>query len=127
MVKPDKFDYLHLVYHFTVPLSPNPRKWLNKLRQSVGKLPTNCLSVFDHFAGLALKGILLNTKLEPDFTFMDFLFEKSKDPTLSLGETEDFLALDEKPGPLLLKPRQNAPHCCMSSKRTVQFLENLCI
>ena len=26
-------------------------------KQFVGKLPTNCLSVFDHFAGLALKGL----------------------------------------------------------------------
>ena len=74
MVKPDKFDHLHLVYHFTVPLSPNPRKWSNKLK------------MFDHFVGLALKGILLNTTLEPDFTIMDFLFEKSKDPTLKVWE-----------------------------------------
>ena len=28
-----------------------------KLKQFVGKLPTNCLSVFDHFVGLALKGL----------------------------------------------------------------------
>ena len=27
------------------------------LKQDVGKLPTNCLSVFDHFVGLALKGL----------------------------------------------------------------------
>ena len=27
----------------------------NTLKKFVGKLPTNCLSVFDHFAGLALK------------------------------------------------------------------------
>ena len=31
------------------PLSANPTKWSNTLKQFVGKLPTNCLSVFDHF------------------------------------------------------------------------------
>ena len=39
------------------PLSANPTKWSNTLKQFVGKLPTNCLSVFDHFVGLALKGL----------------------------------------------------------------------
>ena len=37
------------------PLSANPTKWSNTLKQFVGKLPTNCLSVFDHFVKLALK------------------------------------------------------------------------
>ena len=40
------------------PLSANPTKWSNTLKQFVGKLPTNCLSVFDHFVGLALKGLI---------------------------------------------------------------------
>ena len=39
------------------PLSANPTKWSNKLKQFVGKLPTNCLSVFDHFVGLVLQGL----------------------------------------------------------------------
>ena len=39
------------------PLSANPIKWSNTLKQFVGNLPTNCLSVFDHFAILALKFI----------------------------------------------------------------------
>ena len=39
------------------PLSAIPTKWSNTLKQFVGKLPTNCLSVFDHFAGLVLKGL----------------------------------------------------------------------
>ena len=38
------------------PLSANFTKWSNPLKQFVGKLATNCLSVFDHFVGLALKG-----------------------------------------------------------------------
>ena len=47
------------------PLSANPTKWSNTLKQLVGKstqtirrlLPANCLSVFDHFVGLVLKGL----------------------------------------------------------------------
>ena len=39
------------------PLSANITKWSNTLKQFVGNLPTNCLSVFDHFLGLALKGL----------------------------------------------------------------------
>ena len=39
------------------PLSANPTKWPNTLKQFVGKLPTNCLSVFGHFVKLALKGL----------------------------------------------------------------------
>ena len=41
------------------PLSANPTKWSNTLKQFVGKLATNCLSVFDHFVGLALKGLII--------------------------------------------------------------------
>ena len=39
------------------PLSANPIKWPNTLKQFVGKLPTNCLSVLGHFVNLALKGL----------------------------------------------------------------------
>ena len=39
------------------PLSANPTKWSNTLKQFVDILPTNCLSVFDHFMNLALKGL----------------------------------------------------------------------
>ena len=38
-------------------LSTHPTKWSNTLKQFVGKLPTNCLSVSDHFIGLALQGL----------------------------------------------------------------------
>ena len=46
----------HILSSFN-PLSANFTKWSNTLKQFVGKLPTNCLSVFDHFVGLALKGL----------------------------------------------------------------------
>ena len=36
------------------PLSANPEKWSNTLKQIVGNLPAICLSVFDHFMNLAL-------------------------------------------------------------------------
>ena len=39
------------------PLSAHPTKWSNTLKEFVGNLPTNCLSVFDHFVKLALKGL----------------------------------------------------------------------
>ena len=45
------------VPQFFSPLSANPTKWSNTLKQFVGNLPTNCLSVFDHFMNLALKGL----------------------------------------------------------------------
>ena len=45
----DCFDKLN-------PLSANPEKWSNTLKQIVGNLPTICLSVFDHFMNLVLKG-----------------------------------------------------------------------
>ena len=37
------------------PLSAKLTKWPNTLKQFVGNLPMNCLSVFGHFEGLALK------------------------------------------------------------------------
>ena len=40
------------------PLSTNPTKWSNTLKQFVGNLATNCLNVFEHFVGWALKGLI---------------------------------------------------------------------
>ena len=39
------------------PLSANATKWSYTIKQFAGKLPLNCLSVFDHFVGLVLKGL----------------------------------------------------------------------
>ena len=44
--------------HVFNPLSAKFIKWSNTLKQIVGKLPTICLSVFDHFSGLAFKGLI---------------------------------------------------------------------
>ena len=40
------------------PLNVKLTKWLNTLKQFVGNLPTNFLSVFGHFVGLALKWLM---------------------------------------------------------------------
>ena len=64
---PKKF--LGFVNHFmknvkdSNPLSANITKWSNILKQFIGKLPTNSLSVVDHFVGLALKGLIKFCKL----------------------------------------------------------------
>ena len=49
-----------MFFHLLNPLSANPTKCSNILKQFVGKLPTSCLSVFDSFIGLALKGLKLS-------------------------------------------------------------------
>ena len=66
MVKLEKFGHLHLVYHFTVPLSANLTKWSNRLKQFAGILSLDYLSVFNHFVGLALKGLNeISSELNP--------------------------------------------------------------
>ena len=52
-----------MIYEEFNPLGANPTKWSNTLKQFVGNLPTNCLSVFDHFVGLALKGLKISVFL----------------------------------------------------------------
>ena len=54
-----KFSLYSLGTPFVLkPLSANITKWSSKLKQFVDKLPTNCLSVFDNFVGLVLKGLI---------------------------------------------------------------------
>ena len=53
-------DSYMIITNILNPLSTNPTKWSNTLKQFVGKLPTNCMSVFDHFVKLALKGLRLH-------------------------------------------------------------------
>ena len=43
------------------PLSANPKKWSNTLKQFAGNSPTNCLSVFDHFLILGLKWLTVTS------------------------------------------------------------------
>ena len=63
-----------ILFHVN-PLSTNPTKWSNTLKQFVGKLPMNCFSVFDHFVKLALKElkggfVLRYLHFDPDFLVM---------------------------------------------------------
>ena len=43
------------------PLNANPTKWSNTLKQFVRNLPSNYLSVFDHFVRLTLEGLKVLT------------------------------------------------------------------
>ena len=54
-------------------LSANFTKWSNTLKQFVGNLPTNCLSLFGHFVGLALKGLTSIPFFDVSFCFVFLL------------------------------------------------------
>ena len=45
-------------------LNANPTKWSSTLKQFVGKLPTNYLSMFDHLVGLVFKGFYFSQATE---------------------------------------------------------------
>ena len=57
-----------LVITLLKPLNANPKKWSNTLKQLNGKLLTNCLSVFNHFVGLALEGLILSHLINMQLT-----------------------------------------------------------
>ena len=59
------------------PLSVNATKWSNTLKQFVGNLPTNCLSVFDYF-------VKLWRKIELQGISNGFLKIKRKEAQISL-------------------------------------------
>ena len=81
-----------MVLHFNVfqnnPLSANPKNWSSTLKKFFGNLPTNCLSVFDHFGILALKRLSIPRVVVTIhlFTFLNELWSKN-----SLSMTETFL------------------------------------
>ena len=52
------------------PLNTNPTKWSNTFKQFIGV----CLSVFDHFVILALKG--LNKSVNNMTAIIDFLLQR---------------------------------------------------
>ena len=55
----NKFMWMLIIWLFFNPSSAKFTKWSNTLKRFVGKL--NCLSVFDYFVGLALKGLTDST------------------------------------------------------------------
>ena len=68
------------------PLSVSPTKWSNTLKQFVGKLPTNCLSVFDHFLKLALKGLSVCSILQ-----LNKLYWENQKPCEKSNRDDHFL------------------------------------
>ena len=78
--------------HFINPLSAKFIKWSNTLKQIVGKLPTIYLSVFDHFSGLALKGLRYYAT-----------FKLKKFESFSQGsDVSNFIGSDQKVAPYQL-------------------------
>ena len=45
------------MFNYVWPFKPHYHKMVKHTQTICRKLPTNCLSVFDHFVGLALKGL----------------------------------------------------------------------
>ena len=71
---------------FFNPLSANLMKWSNTLKQFVGILPTNCLSVFAHFVVLALKVLIEHIRwlLLEVFQFLPFTRNRFATPIFCL-------------------------------------------
>ena len=59
------------------PLGADFTKWSNTLKQFVGNLLTNCLSVFGHFLGLALKGLRFLFFFDSEELWVNLLFVDS--------------------------------------------------
>ena len=66
-------------------LSANPTKWPNTLKQFVGNLPTNCLSEFDHFVGLALKGLKAILKYRKHPSILPIKRKTKSDPVCTFN------------------------------------------
>ena len=49
---------LYSAFMFINYFSANPTKWSKNLKEFVDELLTSCLSVFDYFLGLPLKGLI---------------------------------------------------------------------
>ena len=63
--------YVFLLNLFLKP-SANPTKWSNTFKQFVGRLSMNCLIVFDHFVGLASKGLTRKLKFDKTHLIIHF-------------------------------------------------------
>ena len=57
---PFQADILYIRLKCFNRLNANFTKWSNTLKQFFENLPTNCLSVIDHFVGLVLKGLIIS-------------------------------------------------------------------
>ena len=61
MVRTYHYQVFFIKHIIINPLSAKFIKWSNTLKQIVGKLPTICLSVFDHFSEVVFKGLNILT------------------------------------------------------------------
>ena len=73
------------------PVSAKITRWPNTLKQFVGNLPTNCLSVFDHFVGLTFKRLISEVVLVDSrviqFSFFSFFIQlqsRTKESNINL-------------------------------------------
>ena len=57
----NRFFLLQLIFYLN-PLSASFTKWSNTHKQFVANLPSNCLSVFGRFVGLALTGLRIEKR-----------------------------------------------------------------
>ena len=60
------------------PLNANTTKWSNTLKQFIGNLLTNCLSVFDHLVNLALKGSKVRLKSHENSQLLKRVYPERK-------------------------------------------------
>ena len=67
--------FLKMGMYLFNPLSANPEKRSNTLKQIVGNLPTICLSVFHHFMNVALKGLMFLTSLKTTILLLSRRFK----------------------------------------------------
>ena len=70
----------YIIQHFN-PLSANPTQLVKYTQTIRRQQPTNCLSVFDHFEGLGLKGLIVNTfsrgNRDSESTLCTFFYPKA--------------------------------------------------
>ena len=71
-------------------LSANSTKWSNTLKQFIGNLLTNFLSVFDQFVGLVLKGLITSemNRETKSFVIFNFRFLKTISVILFLNKQD---------------------------------------
>ena len=86
--------FIKIIRRVINPLSANATKWSNTLKQFVGNLPTTCLSLFDHFVKLTLKGLKLWTTEKRDVSSANNLRidDKSFDKSLTQTRKKNFEA-----------------------------------
>ena len=101
---------LHVVDFQTVilkdwPFKRQPHKMVKRTQTICRKKPTSCLSVFDHFVGLALKGLIL---LQTAFmSFCTFFFQTSYEVPFRQYYFACFLVKPVQPSVLFPYPPEN--------------------